>query len=78
MKSSIKNVESRIAALTGLSVSDIKGYSPEELRAHLESRSKKKLSFVSAFPVIGRGNVLRDDIESTESINKDIDKILGL
>lgn len=77
--STAKNVvEDKISEMTGLSISEIKMYSPERLRAHLERRAEKKFSFVSEFPSIGRGNVLRDNIASTERINKEIDKILGV
>lgn len=71
-------VECKISEMTGLSIPEIKIYSPERLRAHLERRAEKKLSFVSEFPSIGRGNILRDNIASTERINKEIDKILGV
>ena len=67
-----KNAEKRV----GLSVEDIRRYTPDELRCHLEKKNKKKLSFTTEFPVIGRGNVLRDSIATSEEINREIDKIL--
>ena len=70
-------VEKNAEKAVGLSVEDIRRYSPGELRLHLEKKNKKKLSFTTEFPVIGRGNVLRDGIISSEEINKDIDKILA-
>ena len=70
-------IEKNVEKLVGLSVEDIRKYSPGELRRFLEIRNKKKLSFTTEFPVIGRGNVLRDGIITSEEINKDIDKILA-
>ena len=70
-------VEKNAEKLLGLSVEDIRRYSPGELRCYLEKRNKKKLSFTTEFPVIGRGNVLRDSIITSKEIDKDIDKILA-
>ena len=69
-------VEKNVENLVGLSAETIRKYSPNELRLHLENKNKRKFSFTSEFPVIGRGNVLRAGIKTTEEINKDIDKIL--
>ena len=69
-------VEKNVAALIGLPIEVIRMYSPNELRQFLEKKNKKRLSFTTEFPVIGRGNVLRDNIITSEEINKDIDKIL--
>ena len=69
-------VEKNAENLIGLSAETIRKYSPDELRSHLENKNKRKLSFVSMFPVIGRGNILRDNIKTSEEINRDIDKIL--
>jgi len=68
-----KNVEKSV----GLSAEEIRRYSPGELRRFLEEKNKKKFSFKTEFPVIGRGNVLRDSIITTEEINREIDKILA-
>jgi hypothetical protein len=70
-------VEKNAENLVGLSVETIRKYSPEELRSHLENRNKRKFSFTTEFPVIGRGNVLRDGIKTSREINKDIDRILA-
>jgi len=70
-------VEKNIAALIGLPIETIRMYSPSELRLYLEKKNKRKFSFTTEFPVIGRGNVLRDNIITTEEINRDIDKILA-
>ena len=70
-------IEKNAEKLIGLSAEEIRRYSPSELRRFLENKNKKKLSFTTEFPVIGRGNVLRDSIITSEKINKEIDKILA-
>jgi hypothetical protein len=75
--SSFSQVENHVSQVTGLSVFEIRNYSPEQIRLHLEKKTGKKVSFISAFPVIGRGNILRDSLAGTEDIDRDIHKILG-
>jgi hypothetical protein len=71
-----QEVERKAESLTGLSVEQIRWYSPDELRKHLEEKKNCKIKFITEFPAIGRGNVLRDNIIDTNTINDDIDKIL--
>ena len=73
---SFTTVEKNAETLVGLPAEKIRMLAPDELRAYLEDKNKRKLSFTTEFPVIGRGNVLRDSIITTEEINKAIDKIL--
>jgi len=69
-------VEKNVERLIGLSAETIRRYSPSELRLYLEKKNKRKFSFTTEFPVIGRGNVLGDGIITSEEINRDIDRIL--
>ena len=61
---------------SGLSENQVKNFSPEETRQYFENKTKRSLSIVSEFPVIGRGNVLRDRLVTTASLDKTIDSIL--
>jgi hypothetical protein len=70
-------VERHVETLTGLSAETIRQYIPGAFRSYLETRNQQKLVFTSEFPFIGRGNILRDGIVDSETLNKDIDKILG-
>ena len=70
------NIEKHVEEVTGLTVEQIRRFSPEKLRAYLEHKNNKKFSFTSEFPTVGRGNILRDGIEGTTEINKEIDAIL--
>ncbi len=77
MKNNISSLLKHIEAKVGLSIKDIQANSPHKTRKHIESKNGKTMKFVSAFPYIGRGNVLRDGIKDTATINKEIDKILA-
>ena len=76
-KMSFAVIEKNAEKLVGLSAEEIRRLSPGELRRYLEKKNKKKFSFTSEFPVIGRGSVLRDSIITSEELNKEIDKILA-
>jgi hypothetical protein len=69
-------IEKNAEKAVGLPVEEIRKFSPGKLRDYLEKKNKRKFSFTSEFPAIGRGSVLRDDLVTTEEINRDIDKIL--
>ncbi|MDR0868420.1 MAG: hypothetical protein LBP75_08130 [Planctomycetota bacterium] len=68
-------VERSAEEATGLTVAEIRRMSPGKLRRHIEARNCRPLGFASAYPLIGRGSVLRDFI-SREELNRDIDAIL--
>ncbi|GHS94760.1 hypothetical protein FACS1894107_15010 [Planctomycetales bacterium] len=68
-------VERSAEEATGLTVAEIRRMSPDKLRRHIEARNHRPMSFASAYPLIGRGSVLRDFI-SREELNRDIDAIL--
>lgn len=72
-----RRVEAHVEKLTGLSIELIRQMGPDELRAHLEKKNNQKLKFTSEFPIIGRGNVLRDSLKTTEQLNEEVDLILG-
>ncbi len=69
-------VEKNAEKITGLSLAQIKAISPEQFRTYLEQKNNKPISFTSEFPVIGRGNVLRDRLITSKSLNAEIDEIL--
>jgi len=69
---------SNIAKKIGLTIEEIRYENPTEIALIIEQKQNKKLSFSSEFPFIGRGNILRDGIVTSQNINKDIDRILGL
>ena len=58
----------------GLSIDQIRGLSVDEQRNRCEDRVGKPLKFISHFPFIGRGNVLRDRTSSHQKIEKDFER----
>lgn len=68
----IKHIE----VITGLTSAQLRDFSPEKFRKFIERKKKKPLTFISEFPIIGRGNVLRNSLISTQEINSGIDAIL--
>ena len=71
-----KKIMAEISRKTGLSAEEIKNISPEKLRNYLTKKLNKPFKVVSDFPTIGRGNILRDGIKSSQEINLETDKIL--
>ena len=71
----LEKVVQNVSRKTGLTPEEIKNKSPEDIRVHLTKRTGKPFTVTSAFPFIGRGNVLRDGIVSTAQLNKIVDSI---
>jgi hypothetical protein len=73
-KKLIKIIEKKV----GLSLDEIYQMNPVDIARHIEKKMSKKLTYTSEFPFIGRGNVLREGIMDSKSINSAIDKIVGI
>ena len=67
-----------ISRKTGLTPEQLKKISPEKIKEHLTKRTGKKFKVTSLFPVIGRGNILREGIKTSAEINKETDRLLGV
>ena len=77
MAEKINTVEKNVSYLMGLPIEEVKAMSTTEIRCHIEKNKKSKMTLISAFPVIGRGNVLGSSLITTDELNADIDKILN-
>jgi hypothetical protein len=75
--SALISLERAVEASTGERVEVIRSRSLEETRRLAEKRQGRPLKFVSHFPFIGRGNVLRDRLVSHEQVEADLDAVLG-
>ncbi len=73
-----QKIKDNIEKKLNISIKEIQDLTPWELSKHIEKEKGAKLTFSSEFPFIGRGNVLRDGIISSEKINEDIDKVLAI
>lgn len=69
-------VVANAAKKAGLTTDQVRSMSPEKIRAHLTRKTGKPFTISTAFPFIGRGNVLRDGIVSSKEIDRDIDRML--
>lgn len=61
-----------------LSIDEIQSHDNIELRDLLEKRKGLKFRYTSHFPIIGRGNILRSRYQTSQEINRRIDKLLGI
>jgi hypothetical protein len=76
-KSEVLNrLEVAIESLTGEKVESLREHSISEYRKIGELKRSKTLRFVSSFPMIGRGNVLRDRVISHAGVEKKLDEAL--
>ena len=73
---SFSKIEQSIERLTGLPITQIRNMGVTELRAYFEKKNGTRQRIVSEYPVVGRGNVLRDGLISTEELNAEVDAIL--
>lgn len=71
-----ERIEKNAEFITGMPINELREASPEEFRKYCEKKSGKRFEFVSEFPSIGRGNVLRDGIISRDALNEEIDRVL--
>ena len=74
--STFQKVAENASKKVGLSLEKICDMSPEDIREYLVRKQEKKFKISSFFPAIGRVNILRDNIKTSEQINKEIDVIL--
>lgn len=71
-----EKVAQHAAEKVGMSLEALRNAGVTEIRRRIEKKNGNTLSFTSEFPVIGRGNILRDKLVTTQQIDADIDKIL--
>ena len=73
----LQRLERDVERATKQSPEQLRMKSVEDLRAEATSKSGRAMRFFSAFPVIGRGNVLRDRIVERRKIDAEIDEMLN-
>ena len=72
----LERIERTVARMTGTPVAELRRRSVDEQRRAVEQLHGSPMRFVVRFPVIGRGNVLREKTKSHEEINKLVDETL--
>ena len=73
---SLRSLEKSVEQLTGQKAKELRNHTLSSLRAKVESEHGAPLRFVSRFPFIGRGNVLRDRVVSHQSVEQQLDAAL--
>jgi hypothetical protein len=69
--------ESCIFRLTGKTADELRSKTIADLRQEFEEKHNgAPVRFVSQFPFIGRGNVLRDRLVAHEAIEAELDRVL--
>ncbi len=61
---------------TGRSAAELRNFTLDEFRAKIEGARGNGLRFVSRFPFLGRGNVMRDKTVDHETVNRLLDDCL--
>lgn len=69
-------LELSVEKLTGKTVTALRDLSIEGYRLEIELVHKEPLRFISRFPFIGRGNVLRDRIVERKKVEEQLDAVL--
>lgn len=72
----LRNLERTVERITGQSAEILRSQTLTELRQKTEARVKHKLRFVSRFPLIGRGNVMRDKTVDHETVERLLEQSL--
>ena len=70
-------LEHAVELVTGKPVEELRNTSIDQYRRDLEAERGKPVVVESRFPLIGRGNVMRDRIVTHEEIESALDRILG-
>jgi hypothetical protein len=73
---SLTLIEQAVQKQTGRSVADLRRQTLSERRRDVERKKGRRMRFFSAFPFIGRGNVLRDCTVDHDTVERDLDKAL--
>lgn len=76
-QATLARIEKTVERITGASAAELRRRSIDEQRGAVERHHGRPMQFVRRFPVIGRGNVLRDRIMSRAEIDRMVDETLG-
>jgi hypothetical protein len=72
----LRSLEATVERLTGQKADALRNQTITELRRNTETKVKGRLKFSSRFPLIGRGNVMRDCIVGHEAVEALLKRIL--
>ncbi len=73
----LESLERDVEKITGEKAEVLRGQTLSALRHSMEKKKGKQFKFPPVFPLIGRGNVMRNRIVDHETIEALLDKKLG-
>jgi len=74
--STLRKLERTVERQTGQRAEALRSKSLTQLRKDVEQKIKGPMRFISRFPLIGRGNVMRDRIVNHQDVEKLLDESL--
>jgi len=72
----LRRLEITVERATGQSAEILRNQTLTQLRRQTEAKTGHKMKFESRFPLIGRGNVMRDRVIDHESVEADLEQAL--
>jgi hypothetical protein len=66
-------LERAVEKITGKSAASLRLLTLEEWRSEIEARHGKRMRFVSRFPFIGRGNIMRGKVVNHDQVEHYVD-----
>lgn len=69
-------LERAVERITGKRAGDIRSQPLEERRAEIETARGRIMRFVSCFPFVGRGNVMRHNVINHIDVERSLDQAL--
>jgi hypothetical protein len=75
-QTTLHKLETIVEGVTGQTAADLRNQTLTQLRRKVEEKVRKKLVFRSHFPLIGRGNVMRDKTVDHEAIEEGLHEAL--
>jgi uncharacterized protein with von Willebrand factor type A (vWA) domain len=73
----LRRLEATAERITGQSADVLRGQTLAQLRNATELKAKRKWLFVSRFPLIGRGSIMRERVIRHEEVEGMLTKVLG-
>ena len=72
----LRRLEATVERATGQSANELRSKTLSELRILTEKKVGRRMKFISRFPLIGRGNVMRDKVVDHDSIEGMLERLL--
>ena len=72
----LSSLERTVERILGCKAEDLRNSTLDEQRSTVEQKQGHRMVFRRAFPVIGRGNVMRDRTQSRAEIDNLVDQAL--